>query len=281
MSDVNLWGDTITERQARQILPILVRQALAGQPITYGHISDELSIGHSYLGNHLGIISDALNALARQWGEEIPPIQALVVYKQTGLPGDRLDYGVPRLADYASLPPSEKVQTISREHAGIFAYDKWPAALAALNLPPAQPAVPPALVDAARGGVGEGEAHRRLKEYVAANPDQIELPRSVAPGTVEYLLPSTDAIDVLFEHKNKHERVAVEVKAASAGTADILRGLFQCVKYEALLAAEQAVTGEPAGSRAVLVLEGKLPDELVAARNTLGITVFERVSPVS
>ena len=71
----------------------------------------------------------------------------------------------------------------------------------------------------------------------------------------------------------------MEVKAANAGTPDILRGLYQCVKYTALLKAELAIKGERPAARAVLVLEGTLPDELVPARNTLGITVFAGIVP--
>jgi hypothetical protein len=279
MSDVHLWGDSTTERQARFILSILVRQALAGQPIFYSQISDELKIGHSYLGGHLGIIADALNALAKEWGAEIPPIQALVLRKDTCLPGDSFGYGVPRLAGYSSLPRDEKAQTVVREHAGIFAYRKWPDVLAALGLSLASPTVTPALMSAATAssGIGEGEAHRRLKEFVAANPNCIDLPRSTTPGTIEYLLPSADAIDVLFVRND--ERVAVEVKAANAGPVDILRGLFQCVKYAALLQAELAVRSESAHARAVLVLEGELPEVLEATRNTLGVTLFKGVTP--
>lgn len=279
MSDVHLWGNSITERQARLILPILVRQALAGQPVTYGQIADELGMGHPYLGNHLGIIVDALNGLSRQWGAEIPPIQALVLNKETRLPGDSFGYGLPRLANYSSLPKDEKMQAVAREHAGIFAYAKWPAVLAALDLPPVPPAVSPGLVAAAgkRGGVGEGEQHRRLKEFVAANPALVGLPSSTPRGALEHVLPSADAIDVLFS--NGSERVAVEVKAANAGEADILRGLFQCVKYTALLRAELAIKGERPAARAILVLEAALPESLVAARNTLGTTVFEGITP--
>lgn len=277
MSDVHLWGDSTTERQARLILPILVRQVLAGQSIFYGQISDELSIGHSYLGNHLGTITDALNELARQWGTEIPPLPALVVRKDTGLPGDSFGYNVPRLVDYGSWPKQEKFQAVAREHAGIFAYRKWPDVLAALGLPPVKPAVSPALVAAARVGVLEGEAHRRLKEYVAANPRVIGQAQWKVKGIIESRLPSADTIDVLFQTPWKW--LAVEVKAANAEPADLLRGLFQCVKYRALLEAEARVTSKRVEIASVLVLEGKLPDELLAARNTLGVAVFEGVVP--
>jgi len=277
----SIWGDKQHEQRARIILPLLVRQAQAQQPITYDALSHETGIHRRAFRHPLGTVAEALHELGVSWGEAVPALTSMVIYKDTGRPGPGFGWAVTGMDDYARLPAWQQKAEADRIRRECFHYHKWPAVLAELGLPPVEPAVSPALVNAARGGVGEGEAHRRLKEYVAANPGRIGLARSAAPGKMEYLLPSADAIDVLFEHKSKHERVAVEVKAANAGTADILRGLFQCVKYEALLAAEQAVTGEPAGSRAVLVLEGKLPDELVAARNTLGITVFERVSPVS
>lgn len=275
-----IWGDKQHEQRARIILPLLVRQAQAQQPITYDGLSQETGIHRRAFRHPLGTVAEALQELSVSWGEPVPALTSMVIYKDTGRPGPGFGWAVAGMDDYARMPAWQQKAEADGIRMKCFHYHKWPAVLAALGLPPVEPAVSPALVNAARGGVGEGEAHRRLKEYVAANPGRIGLPRSVAPGKMEYLLPSADAIDVLFDHKSKHERVAVEVKAVNAGTADILRGLFQCVKYKALLAAEQAVTGEPASSRAMLVLEGKLPDELVAARNTLGITVVERVVPI-
>lgn len=108
MRGVHLWGNSITERQARLILPILVRQAMAKQPIFYGQISDELGIGHSYLGDHLGIIADALNALAKDWGEEIPPIQGLVFEKTTKRPGKNSVTARAAMWAMKQCPPNSK-----------------------------------------------------------------------------------------------------------------------------------------------------------------------------
>ena len=47
---------------------------------------------------------------------------------------------------------------------------------------------------------------------------------------------SGDSLDVLFFDSNR--RIAVEVKGASAPVGEVIRGLFQCVKYEAVLDAE-------------------------------------------
>jgi len=72
--------------------------------------------------------------------------------------------------------------------------------------------------------------------------------------------------------------VAAEVKSSLSNTADIVRGLFQCVKYRAVMAAAQAAEGLAREARAVLVLEGNLGQELVPLRNILGVEVFEKVS---
>ena len=72
--------------------------------------------------------------------------------------------------------------------------------------------------------------------------------------------------------------MAAEVKSSLSNAADIVRGLFQCVKYRAVMAAAQAAEGLAREARAVLVLEGNLGQELVPLRNILGVEVFEKVS---
>ncbi len=68
------------------------------------------------------------------------------------------------------------------------------------------------------------------------NPQWVGLPNSLSPGEVEVSLHSGDSLDVLFFDSNR--RIAVEVKGASAPVGEVIRGLFQCVKYEAVLDAE-------------------------------------------
>lgn len=140
-----------------------------------------------------------------------------------------------------------------------------------------EPAIPAELLAAARQCVPESDAHKRLKEYVAAHPVVIGRGDWKTRGIVEYPLPSADRIDVLFQ--TPWTWLAAEVKAANAGAGDILRGLFQCVKYKALLQAEADIRQLQPAIEAVLVLEGELPSALIPARNILGITVYVRVVP--
>lgn len=126
-------------------------------------------------------------------------------------------------------------------------------------------------------GGGESESHRVLKKFVASNPHVIGLAPTIAKGEMELPLASGDTLDVSFEAGD--EWIAAEVKPLSSPIADVIRGLFQCVKYRAVMEAMQSASGKDRNARTVLVLEGALPTRLVPLRNTLGIDVFERVSP--
>jgi len=121
---------------------------------------------------------------------------------------------------------------------------------------------------------GETEDHRRLKEYVKSNPRLIGLSKT-AHGESEYLFLSSDAIDVLF--KSPQIWVGVEVKSARSDPPDIMRGIFQCMKYKALMEATQKYERQGAGTRVVLVLGGNLPPELRAIVRLLEIELREKV----
>jgi len=154
--------------------------------------------------------------------------------------------------------------------------DDWDRVLDTFALP-GTPAVelPPADQISARGGGGEGAEHRRLKAAVSVNPRWLGLPNGLSPGKVETNLRSGDSLDVLFSDSNR--RIAVEVKGASAPVDEVIRGLFQCIKYEAVLDAEARVTGSRADCEAVLALGGSFPGELTPLRHTLGVRVFENL----
>ena len=82
----------LTKERARAILPILVRQALARQKITYADLGEELGIHHRPLRRPLGCIGDILLEMNRRGQEDIPQIQGLVVNQKTGLPGDNVHF---------------------------------------------------------------------------------------------------------------------------------------------------------------------------------------------
>ncbi len=109
-----------------------------------------------------------------------------------------------------------------------------------------------------------------LKEFVAANFRLLRLLASARVDT-EYKLPSGDVLDVLF--RVDHDWVAVEVRSAISTADDIARGVFQCVKYKAIIEAYQATLSIPQSARTVLVIEDALPANLVSMKDILGIDV--------
>lgn len=123
------------------------------------------------------------------------------------------------------------------------------------------------------GGPPESEEHRKLKEYVAEHPSEFGAPKECKEGMVEWRLLSTDEIDVWF--MSVGEQLAVEVKSRRSSMADIERGIFQCVKYAALLEAQSHVARftTKQSIRALLVSEQPLSSKLTRWANKLGVEV--------
>ena len=262
-------GTKTSQQRARTALPILVRQAEARQTMFYGELAREMgNLNPKTLNHPLGSIGRALQDLGRRRGRPVPPIQALVINKSSKRPGAGFAFFAPDAKDFDQT----KWRKLRNE---VWDFPDWGQVLDAFELPRAVVELPPADEISAHGGGGEGAEHKRLKETVSVNPRWIGLPKSLSPGKVEEPLRSGDSLDVLFS--DSHRRIAVEVKGASAPVGEVIRGLFQCVKYEAVLDAEARVAGSRADCKAVLALGGSFPGELTRLRHTLGVKVFENL----
>ncbi len=69
-------------------------------------------------------------------------------------------------------------------------------------------------------------------------------------GKNEHQLSSGDRLDAYFD--NGRLRLAVEVKASHASDDEIMRGVYQCIKYRAVLRAEQQALRRAPNGDAVL-----------------------------
>lgn len=273
----NMFGEKLYQQRAREAMPLLVRQTFAREPIFYQQLADELGMPNPRNLNFvLGSIGQSLAELAAQWGDPVPPIQCLVINQSEGIPGEGFGWFMPQ-AQWRGLSARQRRAYVDLVMQQIYAYPQWSKVLAALKLEPARIEVSD-LLDGASAfrayGGGEGEAHLELKSYVRDTPSVIGLPGR-CQGVVEKRIPSGDCIDVFFD--TMQEWVGVEVKSHLSDEADITRGLFQCVKYKAVLAAMLAVEQREVAARAVLVLGGSLPERLRSLKHTLGVTVFENV----
>lgn len=269
-------GEKLYLERAKVTLPYLVRQAKAGQTIYYSELAEEAGIPNPRNLNYvLGSIGDALIALGKGSKTEIPPIQCVVVNKNTGLPGEGISWFISP-TDFSKLNKTQKQKVVSAQLAKIFTFQDWDWVLEELGLEPITADIEEEIKIAKnRKGGGESEQHRKFKEFIAKNPSVLGLNENLEVGEIEYGLPSADTVDVLFREKS--QKIGVEAKSIISDTADILRGLFQCVKYKHLIEAEQIVLDEIPNSRIILALQGSLPTELVLVKNLLGIEVIENI----
>ena len=274
-----IFGDKPYQERARRALPLLVRQAQAYAKIYYSDLAAELGMANPRNLNYvLGSIGETLQALSAQWGENVPPLQCLVINKNTGLPGEGVAWFVTEMGDFGSLSRKQQREIVNAQLLKVFTYPNWLKVLNELQLTPVPVDYSELLnrASAFRGG-GESDEHKRLKCYVAKHPEVVGLSRTVPNGDTEYPLPSGDSLDVLF--RSRDDWIAVEVKSSLSGPPDILRGMFQCIKYQAVIEAYQATESLPQNARAVLVLEGSLPGNMVPLKNILEIEVIENIVP--
>ena len=115
-------------RSVVTILDVLVRQARQQTPLTYQQLADEIGWQRPLpnLGEPLGTINLALHVLGKAWGEHIPPISALVVRTQDGLPGAGFAEFINRTpAQYAGLSRAERRRLVKPIQQAVYAYKKW------------------------------------------------------------------------------------------------------------------------------------------------------------
>lgn len=269
-------GDALYQERARRAFPILIRQATARQPIFYGNLAAELGMPNARNLNYvLGSVGHTLVNYSEETGEQIPPITCLVLNAGTGLPSDGVDEFI-AATGFRQLTKSEKRDLVDTELQKIYLYQGWERLRKKFKLDSAPTGYEELVRTAAHGGHAGGESaqHRALKAAVAQHPEWIGLPATASKGTQERPLPSGDVIDVFFEHRG--QRIAVEVKSEISDDADLVRGLYQCVKYEAVLRAEMAAEGLRQNVRVCLLTPRRLSAELQRLQTVLGTEVIER-----
>ena len=277
IANSDLHGDKLYLQQARKVLPYLVRQAKAGEPICYSALAQETGIPNPQnVGRILGAIGRALQKLSETTNQNIPPIQCLVKNKNTELPGEGIEAFISE-SNYKKLTKSQKEQIVNKALAGVFAFQRWEWVLQQFQLKPLTTDMSLLVkkIKTIKGNGGESKFHLDFKNFIANNPRAIGLPDEIGVGEIEYVLPSTDTVDVVFRHKNTI--IGVEVKSRISDSKDILRGFFQCVKYKHLIEAEQKIENKRPDCRVILALEGQLPVELIAVKNILGIEVIDEI----
>jgi hypothetical protein len=291
-----LHGNGWTAEYARKCVPILVRwieeENASHSAVLHEHTYKELAIalGDAKIArpipHALGLLGNTLEELQKQhpgtFGGKIPPIELLVWRKGANRPGDAGFWWVgikkSKLKDYSETALRSIAAQVRRE---IIAYPHWRKVLKILNLKPLTIDLPDTrkvLSDpgfCGRSGK-ESPEHWRLKHYVAGNYSRLGL-KGKHIGTVEHALLSGDEVDVLLESASDSRLVGVEVKSRISSEADLIRGVFQGVKYRAVLGASEdyetsrTSTWLPRAVDVVLVTELPLPSSVAALAKRFGV----------
>lgn len=117
------------------------------------------------------------------------------------------------------------------------------------------------------GAGGEGENHKRLKEWVANNPQAINVSKN-AKCEIEYSFCCGDTVDLLFKQQNG-EDVVVEIE-----TDFPFPGAHQAIKYRALRCAEQGYKLSDSTVKSVLVA-WEIPADIKSFCKKYGIETYE------
>lgn len=253
---------------AKQMIPVLVSWAQEKRsPQYYGTLSKAIGHGTARIGRQLGVIAKVIRDLNSASHKDVPLLNALVINQNSKRPGD----GLGDVIDgYYEWDEKKKNQEAHNLNAKAYAYKDWPWVLKALGLMPYTGSFEESIRKGNyKKGDSEGPYHKALKVFILDHPDQFSI-SNVKAKENEHVLLSGDRLDVYFKLKDG-KQIAIEVKSRISDDADILRGIYQCVKYKAVLSAECLAHGENGNVDAFLVIENEMSEENRKTANMLSV----------
>jgi hypothetical protein len=211
-----------------------------------------------HYGKALGAAAEAIMGEAKDGGITVPPITVIVVSKAYGYASRGADQFVDRLkkGNYEENDPRRQ-EILKNEQKKVwnFGEEQWTAIQVLLGHRPVKrkvgKKVDTTLPPAARGGKGEGDQHKALKAWVLANLSRFLEFGLFQEGANEANLQSGDCVDAMLW--NGVMRLAVEVKPAKSEEPEMIRGIFQCVKYRHTMNAEYLVDNSRLPGNSILV----------------------------
>ena len=267
----------------------LVDAALRRTTLTYGEalLRLEKEIGFSSIGRatRLGVPAGCLMGDIHEISENAPLLNVLLVLQSddmpsTGAGGFMAEYfGVTKLGEENIRYNEPKLWRKYFERAAdeVYAYPNWQKLLDRVY--PSKTGYKSGLLSALtplagtekegipRGRKGEGPAHKSLRLWARDNPGRVIKLAKGCRSETEVELPSGDRVDVIY--CTEKITFAVEVKSRISNEADFERGVYQCVKYRAVLQAMDP--RQEADIRVILVTEKELPGYLKERMKNFGI----------
>lgn len=265
----------------------LITAALDGTVITYGEIKqkleDDISLSTIFT-TRIGFVVGSLIEKIQDKVEDAPLINTLVVNQTDrqpskgagGFMADR--FGKPRLKakDAKTKYPLLWEKCFQRASAEVYGYS--PEQWSNIYTKVFGATLTPQRIKKERkerkegterdgiftgrnqGAGGEGEFHRSLRLWIRDHPAAVHSSFADAETETELDLDSGDRVDVAYKCADRI--VLLEVKSRISNAADLLRGVYQCIKYRAVREA-MAVRHKPI-IETYLVTETELPSDIAA-----------------
>ncbi len=168
-----------------------------------------------------------------------------------------------RSPQFRTLYPDEWRSACNLVAANVYATDEWDDLYRRTfgeRLPLPSPPNGRELDGIRQGRTGAGSNHKALRLWAKQNPGNVKRAYAAFRSETEEVLDSADRVDVVYY--GPHTTVVLEVKSKDSDTQDLRHGVFQCIKYRAVMRAMD-IRSHP-DVVAFLVTETKLPSGLRA-----------------
>ena len=262
---MNIIDDAIsteaTRKNVRLMIPVMIHWAKTGHnEHTYGDLAHAIGKSKfSGIGHALYFVQQVLDNLSTKSSREIPTLNSLCKNAKTMLPSEGFEFVSPQ---YNDLDENGKRVFVKGLDSNAMNFPHWDWVLKELELKEAVPFTEEQLEAIKNPRCiygGEGEEHKILKEYICQHPESINY-KDVDFAEIEHILPSGDRLDVYFELSDG-THVAIEVKPSISPDQDIARGVFQCVKYYAVMDALRNIECKDYEIKVLLVTAGNFSSQ--------------------
>ena len=277
--------ENLRQHAAPVLAQWLIREARRGSSLTYGEagqrLETEIGFGRIFPLSRMGVPAGHLMDLMLAVQPDCPLLNVLLVRRHDHMPGDGaggymavyLDQPELNAPGHRDEHPDEWRAATEAIAADVYGFQDWEQVYEeAFGQPLPAPADPEGQEEdgITHGRQGEGPNHEQLRLWVLGNPGEIGAAYEGFRTETEVVLDSADRVDVVFYGPN--ETVAIEVKSADSNETDLRRGVFQCIKYRAVMEAMD-IRAEPAVT-AILVTQEPLPGNLAALAHLNGVQHF-------
>ena len=250
-----------TRKNVRLMIPVMIHWAKTGHnEHTYGDLAHAIGKSKfSGIGHALYFVQQVLDNLSTKSSREIPTLNSLCKNAKTMLPSEGFEFVSPQ---YNDLDENGKRVFVKGLDSNAMNFPHWDWVLKELELKKAVPFTEEQLEAIKNPRCiygGEGEEHKILKEYICQHPESINY-KDVDFAETEHILPSGDRLDVYFELSDG-THVALEVKPSISPDQDIARGVFQCVKYYAVMDALRNIECKDYEIKVLLVTAGNFSSQ--------------------